>query len=329
MSNNLPKITIITPSFNQGEFLEQTIDSVLSQGYSNLEYIVIDGGSTDNSVGIIKKYEKHLSYWISEKDRGQSEAINKGLAKATGDVCNWLCSDDFLEPGALRLIGEAFQDPDVDVISGDEWFIYDNPAKNRIVTGTAIKSTLYETAAEVFMNQPVTYMRMKFYREFGFLNENLHYLMDYELWLKYLIKYGQSHFKYIDNVLAHYRYHEKSKSSLEMDDTRILGTSRFTIDKNAIFEQLALCSGNEKSFAAIHSLTDSLGHKYRLEITIEKEIELVNKIVATYLIHFSQRCYYANDIKRAKIALSGISPAFLDKKQKSDYKYLRRKTLFK
>jgi glycosyltransferase involved in cell wall biosynthesis len=89
-----PKITIVTPSFNQGEFLEETIQSVLNQGYPNLEYIIIDGGSTDKSVDIISKYSKELSYWVSEKDNGQSEAINKGFRKATGEIVTWLNSDD-------------------------------------------------------------------------------------------------------------------------------------------------------------------------------------------------------------------------------------------
>lgn len=96
-----PRISIVTPSFNQGQFIEETIRSVLLQGYPNLEYMVIDGGSTDNSVEIIKKYESWLAYWVSEKDRGQSHAINKGFAKTTGDILAWLNSDDFYMPGTL------------------------------------------------------------------------------------------------------------------------------------------------------------------------------------------------------------------------------------
>lgn len=97
-----PKITLVTPSFNQGEFIEETIRSVLLQNYPNLEYIIIDGGSTDDTVAIIKKYEKYISYWISEKDKGQSEAINKGLKIATGEIFNWLNSDDYYAPGTLK-----------------------------------------------------------------------------------------------------------------------------------------------------------------------------------------------------------------------------------
>jgi glycosyltransferase involved in cell wall biosynthesis len=92
----LPKISILTPSYNQGQYIEQTIQSILSQNYPNLEYIVIDGGSTDNTVEILKKYDQHITYWVSEKDRGQSHAINKGIEKCTGVLFNWLNSDDYL-----------------------------------------------------------------------------------------------------------------------------------------------------------------------------------------------------------------------------------------
>lgn len=105
-----PKISIVTPSYNQGQFLEATICSILGQNYPNLEYIVIDGGSTDNSVEIIKKYERHLAYWVSEKDAGQYDAINKGFARSTGEIMAWLNSDDMYLPWVFRTIGEIFSD---------------------------------------------------------------------------------------------------------------------------------------------------------------------------------------------------------------------------
>jgi GT2 family glycosyltransferase len=106
---DLPKISIVTPSFNQGKFLEKTILSVLEQGYPNLEYIIIDGGSTDNSVEIIRKYENRLAYWVSEPDCGQSNAINKGFERATGEILGWLNSDDWYHPGALKAVAEVFR----------------------------------------------------------------------------------------------------------------------------------------------------------------------------------------------------------------------------
>src|SRR4026209_914376 len=102
------RITVVTPSYNQGRFLERTIRSVLSQNYPNLEYFVFDAGSTDSSLAILKKHDKHLTYWTSEADRGQSDAISKGWSMATGDVLAWLNSDDFYYPGALEEVGRIF-----------------------------------------------------------------------------------------------------------------------------------------------------------------------------------------------------------------------------
>src|SRR4051812_48252088 len=102
---NLPKISIVTPTLNQGNFIEETILSVIGQNYPNLEYIILDGGSTDNTIEIIKKYEKHLAYWSSEPDKGQSDAINKGFKIATGDILGWINSDDYYMPGIFNHIG--------------------------------------------------------------------------------------------------------------------------------------------------------------------------------------------------------------------------------
>ncbi|MGQ0603596.1 MAG: glycosyltransferase family 2 protein, partial [Anaerolineales bacterium] len=116
----LPRLSIITPSFNQAQFLEATLRSVLDQHYPNLEYLVIDGGSTDDSVAIIQRYADRLAYWVSEKDRGQSDAINKGLARATGEIVAWLNSDDTYLPGALAAqAGYLCAHTDVEVVYGD------------------------------------------------------------------------------------------------------------------------------------------------------------------------------------------------------------------
>lgn len=119
MTENYPRISIVTPSYNQAKYLAETIESILKQNYPNLEYIIVDGGSTDGSVDIIKQYESHLAYWVSEKDSGQSEAINKGLHRTTGVLFNWINSDDVLFPDALWRMAEAYREhPDADLVVG-------------------------------------------------------------------------------------------------------------------------------------------------------------------------------------------------------------------
>ncbi|MFM7854270.1 MAG: glycosyltransferase family 2 protein, partial [Flammeovirgaceae bacterium] len=125
--NAAPLVTIVTPSFNQGKYLERTIQSVLLQDYPNIEYIVIDGGSTDNSVEIIQKYQDKISYWVSERDKGQSDAINKGWRLAKGTYCSYLNSDDALEQGAVSKVVNSFlANPDVGVVYGDYTFVDEN-----------------------------------------------------------------------------------------------------------------------------------------------------------------------------------------------------------
>ena len=117
---NYPKISIVTPSYNQAQFLERTILSVLNQNYPNLEYIIIDGSSTDESIDIIKRYEKYLNYWVSEKDRGQSHALNKGFYKARGDICGWLNADDLFLPDVFVKVIFAFKlSPNKKIVFGD------------------------------------------------------------------------------------------------------------------------------------------------------------------------------------------------------------------
>ena len=205
-----PKISVVTPSFNQGQFLEQTIDSVLSQNYPNIEYFVVDGGSTDNSKAIIEKYAKHLTWWVSEKDNGQSHAINKGLKRATGDIINWINSDDYYQPGALKTVAEKFQETGATMISFRANVF---GLQNRVSRGTDIfRNNLPKTLAYTRIDQPETFFNRRAFEKMGLLNESLHYCMDKEWLLRYLLHFGQDGAINSDEVILNFRYHESSKS---------------------------------------------------------------------------------------------------------------------
>lgn len=182
-----PKFTVVTPTYNQGQFIEKTIDSVLSQGYPNLEFIIIDGGSKDNTVEIIKKYEGHLAYWVSEPDRGQSHALNKGLNRATGDILTWLNSDDWYLPGVLMTIAQTFQThPSAGMVVGagkivDELgrTIHDIPAPPEICL-----DSLFRWLEGGNFSQPSSAFSKKAWEAVGQIDENIHIAMDVDLWIR-------------------------------------------------------------------------------------------------------------------------------------------------
>jgi glycosyltransferase involved in cell wall biosynthesis len=207
--NYHPRISIITPSFNQGPWLEETIQSVLKQDYPNLEYIIMDGGSTDNSVEIIRKHERHLAYWISEKDRGQTDAINRGMQRATGDIVAWLNSDDVYVPGALAAVAAEFKRAPADVVYGDYILTTarGRPFLKRREIPFDFDLLLYGSN---FIGQPSSFIQSDAFRRFGYLDESLCYLMDYEFWLRIAAR-GAS-FRHIKQFLSLYRYHPASKT---------------------------------------------------------------------------------------------------------------------
>ena len=209
----LPLISIVIPSFNQGKYIEQTIESILEQSYKNFEIIIIDAGSKDETVDIIKKYKKHISYWVSEPDRGQAHAINKGLAKCTGEVFNWINSDDYLEPNALQTIAESFaKNKNVQVVCGYTrcFFDKDNTTSHEYRMG--IQKSVASTIVNVEMNQPGSFYKTSIIKELAGVNETLRYVFDDELWFRFLCKYGMQNILFVDKRFAEFRLHGSSKS---------------------------------------------------------------------------------------------------------------------
>jgi len=204
---SLPKITVVTPSYNQGAFLEQTILSVLGQVYDNLEYIVIDGGSTDCSPEIIQRYASRLAYWVSEKDRGQSDALNKGLSRATGDILCWLNSDDFLLPGALHEVARQFREP-VDLIYGNCLSFSDKGTRSIVNRPPEHDRNLLSLVD--YIVQPSSFWRRSLWAKTGLLNEELHYAFDWEWYLR-ADRLGVV--RKADFIFSAYRFHDAHKSS--------------------------------------------------------------------------------------------------------------------
>lgn len=211
-----PKISIVIPSYNQGRYIEQTITSVLDQQYPNLELIIIDGGSTDETLSVIKKYEQHLHFWESVKDNGQTDAINKGFLHCTGDIFNWLNSDDYYTADALHVVAKAFENPEVKVVAGTEQAFEDSdPAVTYFQPGTVVKDNWFDTLRVGIYTQPCSFMRMKEAQTCFPLCTALRYVMDRELWWKFLLQYGQAGVKKIEDQLTHFRLHTSSKSVAE------------------------------------------------------------------------------------------------------------------
>ncbi|MCK5114245.1 MAG: glycosyltransferase [Phycisphaerae bacterium] len=203
-----PKITIVTPSFQQGQFLEATMLSVLNQPCPSLEYMVIDGGSTDGSAEIIRRHADKLAYWCSESDEGQTAAINKGLRRATGDIVGWVNSDDVLLEGALAKVTAAFEDPTVQAVCGWVVSIDEN--------GTAISRRVYpQPTRDVLLcrsllPQPAVFWRRELFQQVGFLDESFHICMDLDFWVR-LVGYGVVP-KLIPSFLAGFRRHSEQKT---------------------------------------------------------------------------------------------------------------------
>jgi glycosyltransferase involved in cell wall biosynthesis len=205
-----PRITIVTPSFNQGKFIEETIRSVLLQGYPNLEYVIIDGGSTDNTLEIIKEYEPWITYWVSEKDRGQCHAINKAFARATGDIFAWLCSDDVYAPGALHKVAEALRDRKMAMAIGDSVITHgpDSLAGKLDRRRPTFINMAYNTNT---LAQPSVFWSKDLWDVAGPLNEDLYFLMDKDLWLR-MIPASES-IANIDLILSYQRTQPQQKSN--------------------------------------------------------------------------------------------------------------------
>jgi len=240
-----PTISVVTPSYNQGEFIEETIRSVLLQGYPNLEYIVIDGGSTDETLDILETYDPWIDHWVREPDEGQTHAIQKGLERCTGEIFNWINSDDLLEPGALRTIARSFGDHDVLIGVGRHFTASESWEKK---TSDFTARSLLRGAAGTSFSQQAVWLKTDQVHACGGVDPAFHYAMDRELYVRYAYHYPDV--KYIDEPLSRFRLHAQSKSGVQDHWSKI--DNPFRRDHLRMVRKLRQLD----EYAALHDLCD-------------------------------------------------------------------------
>ncbi len=223
-----PRISVITPSLNQGQFLEETIRSVLLQGYPNLEYILVDGGSTDTSLEVIRRYSPWLTDWVSEADQGQADAINKGLALASGEIVNWINSDDLLARGALRHVATYL--PGHALLGGICEYFWPDGRTVASPTSNLSALTLIQNAPGTWWHQPSAWLLREEVERCGGIDPQFNYVFDWDLTIRYL--HRQPEVAYSARRLVHFRMHPASKTMSASD--------RFEIERPRVLRKLSV-----------------------------------------------------------------------------------------
>jgi glycosyltransferase involved in cell wall biosynthesis len=277
----LPKISVITPSYNQGQFLEETILSVLGQNYPNLEYIVIDGGSNDGSVEIIKKYEKQLAFWESAKDNGQSHAINKGMGKATGDILCWLNSDDLFLPCTFSYVSNLFTNVGEPSLIYGNCILFKETENGMWSSGTDVggASKLASLEASDYIIQPSSFWTKAAWHQLGTLREDMHYAFDWEWFLR--AKKSGIDFMPVNKILSMYRHHESHKTANGGEKRRD--------------EILAVYHQYSSHYAALYKMirNESLHSDTLSQRLVRRTLRLFKKSVTPgYVLKYSKRSKY-------------------------------------
>ncbi len=241
-------VSIITPSYNQSAYLEQTIQSVLNQDYPHIEYMVVDGASTDGSIEIIKKHESKLAWWVSEKDKGQADAINKGFARAAGDIVAWLNSDDYYLENVISSVVKIFEEnPDVALVYGNMLAV--DEYSNTFNTLNYKQLTLEELLCFQIIGQPAVFIRRSILQKTSGLDPTFHFLLDHLLWIQ-IAQNGR--ILHVDQTWAAARYHVEAKNRAKAAE---FGCEAFRILDHAVHDknlEPILAKVNRRAHASAH-----------------------------------------------------------------------------
>lgn len=263
--NSLPKISIVTPSYNQAAYLEEALASVKNQNYPRFEHLVIDGASADGSVEILRKLSgqpgwEHLR-WISERDGGQSDALNKGFRMATGDIIGWLNSDDRYRPDCFRVISEAFhRHRNADVIYGDYTWIGDCGQVTRVRREIKFSKFILAYHHILYIPTTATFFRGRIFDEGNAIDTQFHYAMDYDFFLR-LVKQGYR-FQHITQLLADFRWHQNSKSGSQ-SEKQLAEHNRIAVDNSWVLRSLPEGHSRKFVFFTLRRLAAGLRYTQR------------------------------------------------------------------
>lgn len=269
-----PLISVVTPSYNQGRFIEKAILSVANQSYRNLEYIIIDGGSTDQTLDVLNKHSSLIDFWVSEPDMGQSHALNKGFSRATGDIICWLNSDDYFLPDTLEVVAEEFSNNKLDILIGQSYNFYEN---GKHILAGFFDDLVPRLLVGQVCPQPSTFFTRSSFLKVGGLDESLHYTMDWDLFARIGLI---GNIKTMDKVLSYQLLHPGGKM--------IKNSHLFCVEGSSVFCDL-LYTLNGTDWAL--QIASSLGYngRNRIRSPISCQVELCNNDIKLALLLFLRK----------------------------------------